>query len=40
MAIEKFEEMSFDSKEIRSHAMKFDKKVFREEIIEFIEKRI
>jgi hypothetical protein len=32
--------MNFDSKEIRNHAMKFDKKVFKREILEFINKKL
>ena len=40
IAIEKFEEMSFDYKEIRNHAMKFDKEVFRKNILDFISSKI
>jgi len=38
--INKFENMSFDSKEIREYAMKFDKKVFNKEILKFITKKL
>ncbi len=36
-AIDKFEEMSFDYKEIREYSMRFDKVIFRKEILKFIE---
>ena len=39
-AIEKFEKMAFDSDEIRKHALKFDKKVFREELLKFIDSKL
>jgi glycosyltransferase involved in cell wall biosynthesis len=35
-AISKFEEISFDAKDIRKHAEKFDKKVFKEKILAFV----
>ena len=31
--------MEFDYKEIRNHAMNFDKNVFRERILKFIEEK-
>lgn len=36
-AIEKFENMSFDFAEIRKYSLKFDKNIFREELLWFIE---
>lgn len=37
-AIERFEEMKFDYIEIRNHVLKFDKNIFKEELLWFIEK--
>ncbi|MDD2907916.1 MAG: glycosyltransferase [Candidatus Gracilibacteria bacterium] len=39
-AIEKFESLEFDYLKIREHALKFDKKVFKNEVMEFINKRL
>lgn len=39
-AIEKFEKMSFDYKEIRKHAEIFDIKIFKNKILEFIERKL
>lgn len=39
-AIENFEEMKFDYKKIRNHALRFDKENFRKEILEFINKKL
>lgn len=39
-AIEQFETMSFDAKSIRGHAEMFDKKIFKEKLVEFIESKI
>lgn len=39
-AIERFENMSFDAKMIRNHALNFDKKIFQKNIIDFIENKI
>ncbi|MFK7779559.1 MAG: glycosyltransferase [Candidatus Gracilibacteria bacterium] len=39
-AIENFEEMTFDSQEIRKYALKFDKSNFRREMLEFINKKL
>ena len=39
-AIEKFENLNFDSKKIREHAMKFDKKIFKNKILEFVKKNL
>jgi glycosyltransferase involved in cell wall biosynthesis len=36
-AIKKFEKMKFNANEIRKHAEKFDKKVFKKKILKFIE---
>lgn len=36
-AIERFESMSFDPKAIREHALQFDKKIFQQKILAFIE---
>ena len=38
--IEEFETMSFDAKEIRQHAMKFDKEIFKKNILKFVEKEL
>lgn len=39
-AIENFDSKNFDPQEIRSHALKFDKEIFKEKIKEFIEKEL
>ena len=39
-AIEKFETMKFNKKEIREHALRFDEKVFQEKIKNFIDEKI
>lgn len=39
-AIDEFETMSFDAKKIREHALKFDKEIFKKEIVDFIENKI
>jgi len=39
-AIDKFESLEFDSKKIRKHSEKFDKKVFKSEIENFIKERL
>lgn len=39
-AIKRFEGLSFDSRSIRSHAMQWDRKAFREKIINFIASKI
>jgi len=39
-AIERFETMDFNTKKIREHTQKFDTKIFKEKIIEFIESKI
>ena len=38
-AIKKFETMSFDKKELRAHAEKFDESVFKEKIRQFVEEK-
>lgn len=38
--IEKFEEMHFNYEHIREHALKFDKEIFKQNLKQFIEKRI
>lgn len=38
--IENFEKMSFDSEKIREHSMNFDKKIFREKLIDFIKNKL
>ena len=38
--IENFEEINFDFKEIRKHAEKFDKKIFKEKLLKFINKKL
>jgi len=38
--IEKFETMNFDYEAIRNHALKFDKKIFKKEILNFIESKL
>ena len=37
-AINKFEKMKFNKKEIREHALEFDEPVFQKKIKDFIEK--
>ncbi|NVP17137.1 glycosyltransferase [Candidatus Gracilibacteria bacterium] len=39
-SINDFEKMEFDSKSIREHAMKFDKKNFKKDLIDFINSKI
>ena len=39
-AIERFEKLSFDYDKIKKHSEKFDKKYFKQNILEFIEKNI
>lgn len=39
-AIEKFETMNFDAKIIRNHAEKFDKKIFKQKLYNFIEQKL
>ncbi len=39
-AIEQFEEMKFDFVKIRNHAKKFDKEIFKNNILDFINKRL
>lgn len=39
-AIEEFENMHFDAKKIREHAMKFDKKIFQENILAYIKEKL
>ena len=39
-AIERFEKLSFDYDKIKKHSEKFDKKYFKQNILEFIEKKI
>jgi len=39
-AIDLFETMTFDAKIIRKHAERFDKKIFREKLLWFIEERL
>jgi glycosyltransferase involved in cell wall biosynthesis len=38
--IEKFETLIFDSQKIRNHAQNFDKKVFKEKLLQFIDKKL
>ena len=38
--IDDFEKMIFDSEKIRNHAMNFDKKMFRKNLLEFINKKL
>ncbi len=38
--IEKFETLTFDSQVIRNHAEKFDKKVFKEKLLQFIDEKL
>lgn len=39
-AIDQFESMTFDAKNIREHAEKFDKKIFQEKLLCFIKKKM
>lgn len=39
-AIEKFEKMDFDYKKIRKHSQKFDKKYFKENLLNFIKEKL
>jgi glycosyltransferase involved in cell wall biosynthesis len=39
-SIKIFEQSQFDSKKIRRHAERFDKAVFREKLLEFVEDRV
>lgn len=39
-AIEEFEKMSFDANEIRDYSKNFDKKIFKENILKFIEEKL
>ncbi len=39
-ALEKFETMEFDAKYIKNHSLNFDKKIFQQKIIDFIENKI
>jgi len=39
-AIEKFEKLNFNNKEIRNHALNFDSKIFKENIINFIKEKL
>ena len=39
-AIEDFEEMQFSPQEIREQAKKFDKKIFQEKFLSFIEEKV
>jgi len=39
-AIEKFENMNFNKKEIRKHALEFDEKIFQKKIKEFIDEKL
>jgi len=39
-AIEKFEKMSFNPKKIRENALKFDEKIFKENILNFIKQKL
>lgn len=38
-AVEKFQTLQFNSKEIREHALTFDRKVFQEKMLQFIEEK-
>ena len=38
--IEKFEKLNFNYNEIRKHAEKFDKKIFKEKLLDFINKKL
>lgn len=39
-AIEDFENMEFDAKKIKQHALNFDKKIFQQKIVDFIESKL
>lgn len=39
-AVEKFQTMTFDKKEIRNHALKFDEEVFKKKIEDFINEKL
>lgn len=39
-AIEKFEKTKFDFKQIKTHALKFDKNIFKKEILNFLLKKV
>lgn len=39
-AIDKFETLDFNPDEIRNHAMKFDKKIFKEDIVKYVNKKL
>ena len=39
-AIKEFENLSFNPKEIRNHALRFDSKVFKENILNFVNKKL
>lgn len=39
-AIDAFESMNFDKKEIRKHAQTFDKEIFKQKLIDFVEQKI
>ena len=39
-AIEKFEKMNFDYSKIREYTLKFDKKIFRENILNFLKEKL
>lgn len=39
-AIDQFESMTFDAKDIRKHTQQFDSKIFKEKLVSFIEERL
>lgn len=39
-AIDQFEQINFDAEEIRKYALSFDKEIFKQKIIDFINKKI
>lgn len=39
-AIEEFENMTFDAKKIREHALQFDKEIFKKKLVDFIENKL
>jgi hypothetical protein len=39
-AIKKFEKMDFNYLKIREHTLKFDKKIFRENILNFLKEKL
>lgn len=39
-AIDQFESMTFDAKDIRKHAEQFDSKIFKEKLVSFIEEKL